>query len=204
MSIFAKSFSYSKRQVMEGKEFLLLEYIIEKELEEKKRRRRKALIGLVAALVISGAILYALPQYLTSHKVAQTESQSLPAIPTVALSQQDGSLYPEEIDKEGPFVNVDVMPHFPGGELALYRFLSRQIRYPAEASRKRIEGKVIVRFVIEKDGTISQPVVVKGIGHGCDEEAIRIIQKMPRWQPGQKDQQVVSVYSSLAVNFKFL
>ena len=189
---------------MEGKDFLLLEYIIEKEAEEKKRRRRKALFGLLMALSISAGVLYALPQYLTTRKVAQAERQALQAIPAVALTQQDGSLYPDEIGKDGPFVEVDVLPHFPGGELALYRFLSRQIRYPAQASRNRVEGKVIVRFVIEKDGTVSQPEVVKGIGYGCNEEAIRIIQNMPPWIPGQKDQQAVPVFSSLAVNFKFL
>ncbi|MEO0897362.1 MAG: energy transducer TonB [Bacteroidota bacterium] len=102
-----------------------------------------------------------------------------------------------------PFTEADVMPEFPGGEPALYRFLSGQIRYPEDALRNKVEGKVFVRFVIQADGSLKDLKIVKGIGHGCDEEALRVIRLMPAWIPGEIAGQKVPVYSSLAVNFKF-
>ncbi|MEM7660018.1 MAG: energy transducer TonB [Bacteroidota bacterium] len=103
-----------------------------------------------------------------------------------------------------PLTEADIMPSYPGGEAALYQFLSSQIRYPPEALQTQVEGKVFVRFVIGNDGAISQVKVVKGIGYGCDEEAIRVVKMMPHWIPGEEKGQKVPVYSSLAVNFKFL
>lgn len=109
---------------------------------------------------------------------------------------------PEDFSE--PFTEADVMPAFPGGEPALYRFLSSQIRYPADALRNKVEGKVFVRFVIQPDGTLTDVKVMKGIGFGCNEEAVRVIQMMPAWVPGEITGRKVPVYSSLAVNFKFL
>ncbi|MCI4668691.1 MAG: energy transducer TonB [Bacteroidia bacterium] len=103
-----------------------------------------------------------------------------------------------------PFTEADVMPAFPGGEPALYRFLSSQIRYPADALRNKVEGKVFVRFIIQPDGTLTDVKVMKGIGYGCNEEAIRVVRMMPAWIPGEIAGRKVPVFSSLAVNFKFL
>lgn len=189
---------------MEGNQKLLQEYIRLKEQEEKKKRRRRAIFSTTFALLISGGAIVAIPKIADANAEARQRSTPTMAIPTMALTQQDASLYPEEIGVNGPFVDVEVKPHFPGGELELYRFLSQQIRYPSEAARKRIAGKVLVRFVIETDGKISQAEVIKGIGGGCDEEALRLVRNMPKWIPGKKDNQLVPVYSSLAINFKFL
>lgn len=189
---------------MEGNAKLLQEYIRLKEQEEKKRRRFRTLLSTGLGLVFSAVAIIVLPNMLDSRNVvAQSPLPSI-AIPTLALSQQDGDLYPETIGENGPFVEVDMMPHFPGGELDLYRFLSQQIRYPAEAARLRIEGKVLVRFVIETDGRVTQAEVVRGIGGGCDEEALRLVRNMPKWIPGRHGNELVPVYSSLAINFKFL
>lgn len=103
-----------------------------------------------------------------------------------------------------PMTDADIMPNYPGGEAALYQFLSSQIRYPADALEHKIEGKVFVRFVINPDGSITKVNVLRGIGYGCDEEAIRVVKMMPKWMPGEENGQKVPVYSSLAVNFKFL
>ncbi|MDX2246867.1 MAG: energy transducer TonB [Bacteroidia bacterium] len=110
----------------------------------------------------------------------------------------------EEIDDREPLTVADIMPAFPGGETALYRFLSDKLRYPTLATQNQVEGKVFVRFVIERDGLISNASVVKGIGYGCDEEALRVVNLMPTWVPGEINGKKVRVYSSLAVNFKFL
>lgn len=111
-------------------------------------------------------------------------------------------LLPSEVS--GPLSSADIMPAFPGGDAALYRFLSNQIRYPEEALRNKVEGKVYIRFVVQADGSITDLDVMRGIGHGCDQEALRVVQMMPRWTPGELAGQPVPVYSSLAIEFKFL
>ncbi|MEZ4775283.1 MAG: energy transducer TonB [Bacteroidia bacterium] len=110
----------------------------------------------------------------------------------------------EEVDDREPLTVGDIMPNFPGGETALYRFLSDKLRYPTLATQNQVEGKVFVRFVIERDGMISNATVIKGIGYGCDEEALRVVNLMPQWLPGEVNGKKVRMYSSLAVNFKFL
>jgi TonB family protein len=111
---------------------------------------------------------------------------------------------PQSGEISGPLASADIMPAFPGGEAALYRFLSNQIRYPEEALRNKIEGKVYIRFVVQADGSITDLEVLRGIGYGCDKEALRVVQMMPRWVPGELGGRAVPVYSSLAVEFKFL
>ena len=124
--------------------------------------------------------------------------------PTVSLSREKDKRNSSALKVNEPLTEADIMPSFPGGEAALYQFLSKQIRYPRQAVRNKIEGTVYVRFVIEPDGTVREAEVMRGIGHGCDEEALRVVQGMPKWNPGELGGQKVPVYSSLAVNFKFL
>ena len=124
-------------------------------------------------------------------------------VQTSSAMQADSVSRPT-INVDQPLVEADVMPSFPGGEAALYRFLSSHIRYPEDALRQKVEGKVFVRFVIQEDGSITDLQIRKGIGFGCDEEALRVIRMMPRWLPGELAGQKVPVFSSLAVNFKFL
>jgi protein TonB len=98
----------------------------------------------------------------------------------------------------------DRLPAFPGGEKALFEFIQREMRYPREAVQNEVQGTVYVRFVVDTDGSLSQATVVRGIGFGCDEEALRIVRKMPAWIPGILNGQAVPVYSSLAVDFRLL
>ena len=105
---------------------------------------------------------------------------------------------------DGPLTEADIMPAFPGGESALHRYLSRQLRYPVEASRNKVQGTVYLRFVIDENGKASRPEVMRGIGHGCDEEAMRVISAMPAWVPGEVAGVKVPVYATLAINFRFL
>jgi protein TonB len=85
---------------------------------------------------------------------------------------------------------------------AFYAFVSQTIRYPAQARRMGIEGKVFVEFVVEKDGSLSSFTVVKGIGAGCDEEAIRVLQMSPPWTPGKQRGQAVKQRMVLPIYFK--
>ena len=141
-------------------------------------------------------------EYLESNELDAKLSDEFE--PEIGLPTAEGNDRREPLKYDKPFSVADIMPGFPGGEAALYRFLSEKLRYPPLAARNSIEGKVHVRFVIEKDGTVTNASVMKGIGYGCDEEAVRVVNEMPKWIPGEINGVRVPVFSSIAVNFKFL
>lgn len=97
---------------------------------------------------------------------------------------------------------VQIMPEFPGGDLALSRYLYENIHFPRLAYEAGIQGTVLVEFVIEGDGTISNVTVRKSIGGGCEEEAVRVVEKMPRWKPGMQNGFTARVRYVLPVLFK--
>lgn len=97
---------------------------------------------------------------------------------------------------------VEQKPSFPGGDAALYKWLGNQIMYPSDASEAGIQGKVIVSFVIEKDGSISNARVLRSKHPSLDAEALRVVKKMPRWTPGRNNGQTVRVKYNLPVTFK--
>lgn len=97
---------------------------------------------------------------------------------------------------------VEVMPEFPGGMEKFMEYLSGNIKYPEEAKEKNISGKVFIRFVIEKDGSINDVQVLRGIGGGCDEEAVRVVKGMPKWKPGMQKGKPVRVSYNLPLSFK--
>jgi periplasmic protein TonB len=94
---------------------------------------------------------------------------------------------------------VDEKPMFPNGEAALLKYLSENIKYPALARENGIEGKVILSFIISKIGSIEDIKVLRGIGAGCDEEAIKVIKKMPIWLPGKIKGKPVKVKFTLPI-----
>lgn len=96
---------------------------------------------------------------------------------------------------------VEVMPKFPGGPEAMMKFIVENINYPELAKIKGIEGRVFVNFIVETDGSVSNANVLRGIGGGCDEEALRVVEMMPRWTPGYQSGQAVRVSFNLPVRF---
>ncbi|MFO7614745.1 MAG: energy transducer TonB [Bacteroidales bacterium] len=108
----------------------------------------------------------------------------------------------EEDDSEGIiFMVVESMPEFPGGEANLYKFLAENIKYPQMAKESGIQGRVFVTFVVERDGSVTDVRVIRGIGGGCDEEAIRVVKNMPKWTPGKQRGKAVRVQYNLPVKF---
>jgi TonB family protein len=99
------------------------------------------------------------------------------------------------------FVVVETMPEFPGGEDAFNQYLADSIRYPAAAVENSIQGRVFVTFVVEKDGSVSDARILRGIGGGCDEEALRVIRNMPKWIPGKQRGKPVRVQYNLPIMF---
>lgn len=102
----------------------------------------------------------------------------------------------------GPIDFAEVMPQFPGGRSELMKYLSNNIKYPAVAVENNIQGRVIVKFVVAKDGSISNIQVIKGIDPSCDREAIRVVKSMPNWIPGMQNGNKVAVYFNLPILFQ--
>lgn len=105
---------------------------------------------------------------------------------------------------EQAFIAVEEMPEFPGGESALIAHIAKNTKYPGIARENNIEGRVFISFVVEKDGSISDAKVIRGIGGGCDEEALRVIKALPRFKPGKQNGRAVRVQYNVPVNFKLM
>jgi protein TonB len=118
---------------------------------------------------------------------------SHPAIPDVLPEKKEASVYSP--------ASLDVWPAFPGGDEGMYAFLSQHMNYPDQAIKAEISGKVFVSFVVNDKGNIERVHVKRGIGGGCDEEAMRVIKMMPAWKPGRLKGNNVSTIFVLPVNF---
>ena len=99
-------------------------------------------------------------------------------------------------------VMIEQQPAFPDGEAALFKYLSENIKYPAMARENGIEGTVHIAFVIGKDGSVTGAKVLRGIGGGCNEEALRVVKSMPKWIPAKQKNKPVKVKYTLPVKFK--
>ena len=108
----------------------------------------------------------------------------------------------EEVVEQEIFQIVEEMPAFPGGEAKLMEYVAKNIKYPQIARETGIQGRVFVGFVVEPDGSVSNVKVLRGIGGGCDEEAMRVVKSMPKWKPGKQRGKAVRVSYMLPVNFK--
>jgi periplasmic protein TonB len=108
----------------------------------------------------------------------------------------------ENQNGEEVFNEVEQMPVFPGGEGAMMKFIKENLKYPVLAQEKGVQGTAIINFVIGKDGKISRIKVMRSVGSGCDEEAIRVLEKMPAWTPGKQGGRTVAV--SYMVPFKYI
>lgn len=122
--------------------------------------------------------------------------------PTKPAQKADVSKPDMKPDKNGVYQICEQMPEFPGGVEALMDFVAKNVVYPQEAMDKEISGRVYVSFVIEKDGSVNEVKVMKGIGGGCDDEAVRVIKAMPKWKPGKQDGKPVRVSYMMPITFK--
>lgn len=108
----------------------------------------------------------------------------------------------EEEDEAQIFTVVESMPEFPGGEAKMKQYLVKNLKYPQMAKESGIQGKVYVTFVVEKTGHVTDVKVLRGIGGGCDEEAIRVIKNMPNWNAGKQRGKSVRVQFNMPIVFR--
>ncbi len=107
----------------------------------------------------------------------------------------------DEKDADTIYSVVEVMPKFPGGEKKLMSYLGENISYPETAKNAKVSGRVFITFVIEKDGSVNEVKLLRGIGSGCDEEALRVISSMPKWKPGMQNGNAVRVQYNLPIKY---
>ncbi len=107
----------------------------------------------------------------------------------------------EEEDRNHIFLAVEKMPTFPGGQAALTKFLKKNLKYPTIAVENGIQGRVYVNFIVDKKGNISEMKILKGVDNSLNQEALRVVQKMPAWEPGEQRGKAVNVSCNIPINF---
>lgn len=116
---------------------------------------------------------------------------------TVAMAQHNRG----NAGKDKVYDVVEVMPQFPGGQVELFNFLSDNVKYPVDAEKKKIEGRVIATFVVDKDGSITDAEIVRSVYPSLDAEALRVINAMPKWVPGRQSGKAVRVKYTVPLTF---
>ncbi len=121
-------------------------------------------------------------------------------------SEVTGTLSPAEnsveIMSKPVFTVVEQQPEFPGGQDAMYRYIAENISYPSEARENHKEGRVFLKFIVSSTGTVSNIQILQGVGYGCDEEAVRVVATMPKWNPGVQNGKPVDVYFNMPISFQ--
>ena len=115
------------------------------------------------------------------------------------------TIIPDPVPEPDPIVPdylTEEQPEFPGGEDALIAYLNSHIKYPEKAVNNEAAGKVVLGFVVNKDGEIDDLQILKSVGYGCDEEAMRVVRNMPKWKPGRNNGKAVRVYFNLPITFE--
>lgn len=108
----------------------------------------------------------------------------------------------EDFSNQRIYDIVDEMPVFPGGDYELIKYIDENLNYPQDAIERGIQGRVFVKIIVEPNGIISNAKIIRGLGYGCDEEAVRVVESMPNWKPGRKNGETVRVNMAIPVNFK--
>lgn len=153
----------------------------------------KPMAFILVALFTASPVVQTLAQ---EEIIKQHQVQPAPLPDPIADSLKTQSQF-----HQGPFMVVEKMPEFPGGEKARLKYLQDNIIYPIEAKEKGIQGSVYVTFFVEKDGSITDVKILRGIGGGCDEEAVRVIENMPNWIPGKQRGKAIGVQFNMPIRF---
>jgi len=161
--------------------------------------------AVVLTVVVIGIVITVfMPKGLTAHdKELKRLTDSIRLADSIAMVQAEQQRLADSIVKvqQNNFTVVEEPPSYPGGEEARISYLQQNIKYPEEAKELGIQGKIFMTFFVEVDGTITDVRVLRGIGGGCDEEAIRVIKSMPKWNPGKQKGISVRVLFNLPIKF---
>ncbi len=163
--------------------------------------RLKTLLALPAILIL-GLIFSASVTNLAFGQSGQATKSSGETVPPPPDKNIEQAAKPVGVSQESQvFMVVENMPEFKGGQNALSKYIVENLKYPEAAKNNKIQGRVFVSFIVEKDGSVSNVKVLRGIGSGCDDEAIRVVKGMPKWTPGEQRGKKVRVQYNLPINF---
>ncbi len=160
---------------------------------QKPASNRRALLGYALVLPLAG-LLTLCTQPDRDQPVNETERAR-------AIVDRANARKPADVNGE-IFTVVENQPEFPGGMEGLGQFIGKNLHYPTAAERAKVQGRVFLNFVVTKDGSITDINLLKGIGYGADEEAMRVVAQMPHWKPGMQNGQAVNVRYNLPINFQ--
>jgi TonB family protein len=177
-------------------------------------------IAIVAVTMVSFGVFISACQTGTKKAETETTEQEITDVSTDQTTPDDRTIIENPEDeyveiqrgdstykmkaydaKSGTYIIVQEQPSFPGGDEARIKYISENIKYPEEAREKGIQGTVFVTFVVEPDGSITGVKLLRGIGGGCDEEALKLIENMPKWIPGKQRGQAVRVQFNMPIRF---
>jgi len=144
-------------------------------------------------------------QWLFSQKELKIESVTYPDVKTITDKTNPLGVIVKKIKgdyRDEEFTVMEKQPSPKDGMKAFYEYIGENLKYPAEAKKEGVEGKVFVQFVVDKNGKLTEVMAVKGIGAGCDEEAVRVLNEAPNWNPGMVVDMPVKVRMILPINYK--
>lgn len=171
-------------------------------IKSGKWAKRTAIFAFPAAILLVSMV--SSREYVSGSSAlsaASGQSETLVAVPADQEQEAKVKTTKNVNDTGKPFKEVEQMPSFQGGQEALIKYLQANIRYPEEAKKKGVTGTVFVSFMVKADGSVANAQVVKGVGSGCSEEAIRVVTGMPRWKPGMSKGKPVDVMFTLPIKF---
>jgi TonB family protein len=184
--------------------------LIRKRMIMMTRKPTSAIAGLKLLSVLPVAILVFIIisafNEAPVNTTAQTENinaEAPPPPPPPAIDEKNqNNAAEEEVVSETPFVAVEEMPEFPGGDIELLKFIAENTVYPQVAKENGIQGRVIVRFCVTKNGGISQASILKGVSPELDTEALRVVSQLPSFKPGKQGGRPVPVWYMVPISFK--
>ncbi len=127
---------------------------------------------------------------------------ALLTIGSVQAQEDSLEFNPEKGEGEKVYMSVEEDPTFPGGDSEMMKYIQEELEYPEQAQKEGVTGTVIVSHIVEKDGSLTNIQVVKGIGAGCDEEAKQVVKSMPKWDPGKQRGKPVRVNVKIPIRYK--
>jgi TonB family protein len=180
--------------------------------QQTKKSKFRAFLSLTASLVLfAGLLLLQSARLQANQPIVAPDDPSITHLTAVGLLPETAPQPPaappppppvkQQVPDDVIFTVVEEQPRFPGGDEARIHFLQANLRYPKEARDKGIQGTVFVSFIVETDGSLSNVRILRGIGGGCDEEAVRVVKDMPTWTPGRQRGQNVRVQFNMPIRF---
>lgn len=121
----------------------------------------------------------------------QQETAEEKTLPQLSLEQ-----------KPVDYLVVEVLPEYPGGPVEFMKWLTKNLRYPAEAIRKKVQGKVVAQFIVNDDGSITELKIIKSLNAACDQEALRVLRMMPKWKPGLQNDKPCRTMVAIPIVFR--